>query len=309
MDQLMQQYKLLFQGLGKANVAPVHIKTDPSIQPIQHKQRPIAWQYKDKFEEHIEELQKEGVVSGPLDTSHACGWIRNVVITHKNWSDKKIRVNLETSPMTKAVRTSHYSIPTPQELLHNFRGSDRFSVVDLNHAFHQFELDEKSKNLFVFYGPEGSLLRFNRFVMGTASASSECHARIRQTVDGLEGIQQIKDDRVVHGKGNQLDNRIEALFKRLIECPLKKEKCQLAKPQIKWFGHIFSKDGMSADPAKVKVIRAWTRPKDKSEVKSFLQTVQFCQAFIRPDQTAGPQTYADVTLPLRRLTAKNTTFK
>ena len=122
---------------------------DRSINPTNPtKQRPIAWQYKDKFKQHIEELQKEGVVSGPLDTIHACGWISNVVITHKNWTDKKIRVNLDTRPMAKAVKTSHYPIPTPQELRHNFRGSDWFSVVDLNHAFHQFELDEESKNLF-----------------------------------------------------------------------------------------------------------------------------------------------------------------
>jgi len=73
-------------------------------------------------------------------------------------------------------------------------------VVDLNHAFHQFEMDEESKNLFVFYGPESRLFRFNRLVMGTSSASSECHERIRRVVEGL-GVQQIKDDVVVHGKG------------------------------------------------------------------------------------------------------------
>ena len=33
--------------------------------------------------------------------------------------------------------------------------------------------------------------------MGVSSDSSECHERIRLVVEGLEGVQQIKDDTVV----------------------------------------------------------------------------------------------------------------
>ena len=59
----------------------------------------------------------------------------------------------------------------------------------------------------------------------------------------------------------------------------------------------------------LEMIQAWSRPKDKLRVKLFLQTVQFCQVFMRPDQTvqfyqvlmrpdqtAGLQTYSDLTL-------------
>ena len=152
-------------------------------------------------------------------------------------------------------------------------------MVDLNHAFRQFEMDEESKYLFVFYGPDGRLFRYNRLVMGTSSASSECHEGIRRIVEGLEGVQQIKDDIVVHGKGMEHDRKLEALFQRFQEynITLRRAKCQLGMPQVKWFKHIYSKQGMSADPAKVEMIQAWPQPTDKSEVKSFLQTVQFCQ--------------------------------
>ena len=64
-------------------------------------------------------------------------------------------MNLDTQPMKQAIKPSHFHIPTPQELRHDFRGSYRFSVVDLNHAFHQFPMAEESANLFVFeFGPE-----------------------------------------------------------------------------------------------------------------------------------------------------------
>ena len=54
------------------------------------------------------------------------------------------------------------------------------------------------KNLFVFYSLDNTLLRYNRLVMGTPIASRECHEHIQQIVDGLVGVQQIKDDMVLH---------------------------------------------------------------------------------------------------------------
>ena len=76
--------------------------------------------------------------------------------------------------------------------------------------------------------------------------------------------------------------------------------------EVTWFGMIFSKQGMSPDPEKVQIIKDWPVPEDKAAVKSFLQTCQFSQEFMRP---GAKRTYSDVTLPLRRLTAMNVRFK
>jgi hypothetical protein len=154
--------------------------------------------------------------------------------------------------MAAAVKTSHFQIPAPQELRHNFTGSDQFSVLDLNHAFHQFELDEESKKLFVFHTPWG-LHKFNTLVMEISSASSECLEKIRKMIAGLEVVQQIEDDIVVPGLGKLHDERLAALLRRLEEynVTLRKEKCQFGVPEVKWLGNIYSRQGMSADPEKV----------------------------------------------------------
>ena len=62
---------------------------------------------------------------------------------------------------------------------------------------------------------------------------------------------------------------------------------------------------MSPDPEKVRVIKNWPDPEDKSAVKSFLQTVQFCSTFMHPK---GGKTYSDVTKPLRHLTRQSVRF-
>ena len=72
-----------------------------------------------------------------------------------------------------------------------------------------------------------------------------------------------------------------------------------------WFGHIYSKQGMSPDPAKVDHIKAWPAPTSKDEVKSFLQTVQFVAQFMRSEEGTP---HADVTAPLRHLTKQHVRF-
>ena len=59
--------------------------------------------------------------------------------------------------------------------------------------------------------------------MGTPSALEECHSKLERV---LKGMVQIKDDLVV---------------------TLRKEKCQFEKEEVRWFGHVFSKQGMSPD--------------------------------------------------------------
>ena len=304
--EILTEYPAVFQGLGLAKVEPIHIQVNPEVKPVQQRQRPIALHYVQKFKDHIKELEEAGVVTGPLGSEYARGWVSNPVIQGKKWDPTKIRVTLDTRNMAEAVVSTKFPIPTCQELRHNFCGSDRFSVLDMNHAYHQFPMDDDSKKLFVFYTPMG-LYMFNTLVMGTAPASSECHEKIRRVLDGVPGVQQIKDDLVVHGKGKEHDVRLVEVLKRLQEfgLTLRKEKCEFGVPEVKWFGQIFSKQGMSPDPEKVDTIRNWPAPADKAEVKSFLQTCQFSQPFMKP---GGGRTYADVTAPLRRLTAKSVRF-
>ena len=59
--------------------------------------------------------------------------------------------------------------------------------------------------------------------MGTPSASGKCHAAISYN---LKGIVKIKDDIIIHGKGQEHDDNIRACLKRLYEygIRLRKEK-------------------------------------------------------------------------------------
>ena len=132
-------------------------------------------------------------------------------------------------------------MPIAEDLRHRFKGSVE--------AFHQFPFDEESKNLFAFYTPWG-LYRYETLVMGVPTASSKCQEKTRILLEGLDGVQQIQDDVVIHGAGKQRDQRLQAVLERLqtTEMTLRKEKCHFGVSEMLWFGNTFSKQGMSPDP-------------------------------------------------------------
>ena len=39
MDKIMNKYKTLFEGLGRAKLEPIHIEIDRTVKPIQQKQQ------------------------------------------------------------------------------------------------------------------------------------------------------------------------------------------------------------------------------------------------------------------------------
>jgi hypothetical protein len=77
------------------------------------------------------------------------------------------------------------------------------------------------------------------------------------------------------------DNRLCKLFERLKErnLTLNKAKCEFNKDILEYYGHIFSANGISADPKKISAIRNTQIPKDVGEVRSLFGYDELCGTF------------------------------
>ena len=104
---------------------------------------------------------------------------------------------------------------------------------------------------------------------------------------------------MVYGVGDKHDAHLRKVLKTLQahRITVQPDKCHLGQTEVKWFGHIYSKEGMSPDPEKCRVIKDWTAPKSNADVKSFLQTVQFNAKFLGVEP--GETLYPELTKPLR----------
>jgi hypothetical protein len=59
---------------------------------------------------------------------------------------------------------------------------------------------------------------------------------------------------------------------------LNKGKCEFNRDKVEFFGYVFSKDGISADPKKINAIKNAEPPKNAAEIRSeTFQQLKICQ--------------------------------
>ena len=97
--------------------------------------------------------------------------VSNVIITEKK-NTGQIRMTVDMRHANTAIKETHYPVPTVRDIRNKLNGAEKFSKLDLRHAFHQMVLSPESRKLTTFYTHQG-LYRFKRLVMGAGPASQE----------------------------------------------------------------------------------------------------------------------------------------
>ena len=84
--------------------------------------------------------------------------------------------------------------------MYDLNGSTVFSKLDLKWGFHQIELEAESREITTFVTHRG-LFRYKRLMFGIASAPEKYQKIVKDSLSGCEGVANIADDLIVHGKG------------------------------------------------------------------------------------------------------------
>ena len=88
---------------------------------------------------------------------------------------------------------------------------------------------------------------------------------------------------IVWGKSQEEhDTHLEALMKRLSEnnLTLNAAKCKFNEDSIWFYRYTLSKEGISADKAKIAALVNMKEPEDASQLRSFLELATYCERFI-----------------------------
>ena len=133
-------------------------------------------------------------------------------------------------------------------------------------------LHPDSKKLTCMALPFGRF-QWTQLPMGTVVAQD-----IFQSKLGMEGVTGIADDMIIAGKGEVEHNRnFLAFMGKCMEnnLTLNSEKIQFKHTQVSFYGHIWSKHGISPDPKKIQALKHMEFPPDKETMRSFLGMINY----------------------------------
>lgn len=279
-------------GLGTCSKKISLTLTDSK--PVFVKARSLPLALREPVERELQRLEAEGTIY-KVDYSD---YGTPIVPVIKKSGDIRICGDYKVTINPKLVREP-YPLPRIEELFAALSGGEQYSKIDLTNAYQQLFLEESSRACTAITTHVGTYV-YKRTPFGLTCIPEKFQKFMEETLRGLRGITCYLDDIAVTGRtrAEHIEN-LRALFERLREVGLriKLEKCSFLQDSITYVGFIINKEGLHADPNKIKAIVSAPAPKDITQLRSFLGLVNYYAKFIPNLST--------ILYPLHRLLRKN----
>lgn len=286
--KIADDFPKLFDGesaeFAKFKDTSVTLHIDKNVKPVAQRHRRVPFHTRKDVEKELDQLEERGIiekVSGPTP------WISPIVAVPKKQGG--VRVCIDMREANKAIGREKHPMPTLDDLVADLNGATVFSKLDMSQAYHQLELDEASRYITTFSTHVG-LRRYKRLLFGVNAASEIFQNTIATLLADIPGSRNLSDDIIVFGATQKdHDVALRATLARLNEvgARLNREKCVFSTDQLTFFGHVFGKDGVSADPNKIQSIINAPTPTNVSEIRSFLGMTQYVSRFIPKYASTG----------------------
>ena len=156
-------------------------------------------------------------------------------------------------------------------------------MVDSTSSFFNHKLDNDSSKLTTFGTPFGRY-RYLRMPMGASLSSDVYQYKVDAHLEKIGNCMAIADDIIMFGyreDGKDHDETVREVLEKAkaVGMRFNPTKCQFRKTQVKFFGLILSRQGVSPDPAKIEALKRLPEPKDEKLLQSFLGMVNYLSRF------------------------------
>jgi hypothetical protein len=163
--------------------------------------------------------------------------------------------------------------------------------------------EDREKTAFVV--PDGSLNEYNVLSFGLCNAPSTFQRLIDKVLGSLKWKIALVyiDDTVVFSKcfdQHLIDLRLVLEAFRRSRLTLKPLKCIFANHELKFLGHVVTKEGVTVNSKKVEAINKVPSPNTLKKVQSFVSLCSYYRKFI--------ENFSIIARPLSRLSQANVPF-
>jgi hypothetical protein len=276
----------------------IHLREDIPIIPkrvLTARKPPLHFQT--QAEAEVTKLVKAGVLEKVTEPT---AWISPSMFVPKE--NGGVRLVTDFTGLNKYVQRPVHPFPTASEIVNSIPATAKwFAKVDAVKGYFQIPLDEEARSLTTTLLPSGRY-RYARAPMGLSCSSDEFCSRTDMALQGLEGVQKIVDDILIHAPTEaSLIDRLRQVLERCQQhgITLSKSKTEAAQ-EVKFAGFLVSANGVKPDPAKVAAIKDFPTPENTTDVRAFMGLANQLGQFL-PD-------LAHATEPLRGLLKKDNAF-
>ena len=192
-----------------------------------------------------------------------------------------------------------------QEILQRFHGTRYITTLDLSSAFLQIPLAEASRKYRAFEF-QSKVYQYKRIPYGFRNSLAG-FMRSLQAVLGDETcgyvINYVDDTLIFSRDFDQNMDHLDTVLNRLTSAgfTINARKCSFCKPEIKFLGHIVSREKLMPDPQRIEAILNYPGPRNQKQLRRFLGVCGFHQRVII--------NYASYVAPLLMLLQKQNKWK
>ena len=276
--------------LGQVEIVKHNINVGDAT-PIKQQPYRVPLAKKCLIDEEVEKLLVKEIIRPSISP-----WSSPIVLVSK--PDGSIRFCIDYRKVNSVTKKDAYPLPRIDETLHALGGATYFTTLDLQSGYWQVALDEKSKEITAFSTTRGHW-EFNVMPFGLTNAPATFQRLMDFVLTGLHWSHCLVylDDVIIFGKTfDEHQERLRIVLNRLCEAglTLKPSKCQWARTEVKYLGHLISREGIKPDPGKITAVKNFPIPRNRTEVRAFLGLASYYRRFI--------QDFATIAKPLTELT-------
>ena len=214
-----------------------------------------------------------------------------------------MRICLDSRDLNEVLEREPYNTNFVDEITAKLKGMKVFTIVNFKKGYWMVVLHPDSRKLTCMALPFGRF-QWTRLPMGTVVAQDIFQSKFNAIFIGMEGVTGIADDMVIAGRDEmEHDRNFLAFMEKCMSNNLTRnsEKIQFKQFQVSFYGHCWSKQGISPDPKKIEALNHMEFPPDKETMRSFLGMVNYLNWYSALS--------AHLTAPLSTLTHQVVDYK
>ncbi|KAI4895675.1 hypothetical protein NFI96_020671 [Prochilodus magdalenae] len=278
LEEVLGEHADVFkEELGQLKGTKATIQVDKEAQPKFYKPRPVPYAVKPLVEQELQRLVEEKIIE-PVQFSD---WAAPIVPVIK--PDGSIRICGDYKVTVNRVSSlEQYPIPRVEDLLASLAGGEKFSKLDMSHAYQQIVLDEGSRK-YVTINTHKGLYTYSRLPFGVASSPAIFQRTMEGILQGIPNVAVYLDDILVSGPTEEEHlHNLKEVLQRLESSGLrlKRSKCTFLGKEVVFLGHKIDATGLHPVNEKVAAIKEAPEPRNVTELKAYLGLLNYYHRFL-----------------------------